>query len=147
MKKQIFAWGLLLLSAISTFAADNNITIHHAWARPSAPGAPSAGFMTVVNQGQQDDVLLSVEGDFAARLELHLSSMVEGVMKMEHQQEGIVIPAGETIMFKPGGYHLMFMGLAKNFELGETYVVELTFRDAGVMTLSLPVQQAPESSH
>lgn len=150
MLKRLFVSVVLLVATLAASAADNqSMTIHidGAWARPSAPGAPSAGFMMVENRGDQDDVLLSVEGDFAKRLELHLSSMVDGIMKMEHQQEGILIPAGETVSFKPGGYHLMFMGLNKNFEAGESYTVRLTFEKAGVKTLALPVQPMDTMSH
>lgn len=150
MMKRLFVSALLILTSFAAFAADHaSMTIHidGAWARPSPPGAPSAGFMTVENRGAQDDVLLNVSGDFADRLELHLSSMEDGVMKMAHQKAGIVIPAGKTVMFKPGGYHLMFMGLDKNFELGEHYEVELTFQQAGVIRLSLPVQDKPMDMH
>lgn len=120
-----------------------DIHIMESWARASAPGAPSAGFMKVVNNGKMDDVLLSVSGDFARKLEVHETKMVNGVMKMMHQQEGVVIPAGGEVIFKPGSFHLMFMGLDKNFELGETYTVDLTFKMAGTIQVELPVKTAP----
>jgi copper(I)-binding protein len=114
-----------------------------AWARTSAPGAPSAGFMTVMNHGAEDDVLIDVRGNFAKKLELHRTQKVDGVMKMIHQMNGIVIPAGGTVVFKPGDYHLMFMGLKKNFEKGETYNVTLVFKKAGEINVALPVREAP----
>lgn len=129
---------------------DGDILIENAWARTSAPGAPSAGFMLIVNNSQQDDVLLGVTSRFAKKSEVHQTKQVDGVMKMIHQQQGVVIPAGEQVMFKPGGYHLMFMGLQKNFELGESYQVTLTFEKAGEMQLELPVKDMadmPKANH
>lgn len=140
--KMSFAASLALsaLVFLASAASAADIEISHPWARTSPPGAPSAGFMLVQNKGAADDLLLSVSGGFAKRLELHLSHKVDGVMKMTEQKEGIVIPAGGEVLFKPGSYHLMFMGLEKPFVAGETYQVTLTFRDAGVIELNLPVK-------
>lgn len=134
----------LLLSATFSFSHSHSeqqgVSIEHSWARSSAPGAPSAGFMMVNNKGENSDVLLSVAGDFAKKMEVHQTKQVDGVMKMIHQKEGVEIPAGGEVLFKPGGYHLMFMGLDKNFEVGEVYSVTLTFKHAGEIEVMLPVK-------
>lgn len=135
--------AVLLFAVSSVNAYADSIEIDEPWARPNPPGAPSAGFMIVKNTGSDDDVLLGVSGDFAAKLEVHRSSMVDSVMKMEHQKDGVVIPAGEQVVFKPGSYHLMFMGLKKNFEPGEVYTVTLTFKQAGIVQVELPVKAMP----
>ena len=134
----------MLLSVMNLAYADMSkpLMITNAWARASAPGAPSAGFMTVMNHSDKDDILLAVRGDFAKKMELHRTQKVDGVMKMIEQKNGIVIPAHGTVVFKPGDYHLMFMGLKKNFEVGETYRVTLVFKNAGEMTIDLPVKAA-----
>lgn len=139
----LFAVLLLALSGLAS--AGSSIEIHKPWARTSPPGAPSAGFMLVKNTGTEDDVLLAVDGDFARKLELHLSHMVDGVMKMTEQEDGIVIPAGGEVLFKPGSYHLMFMGLDKPFMADETYTVQLTFKKAGVVEVELPVKDVNQS--
>jgi len=131
---------LVVINSVAMSAEAGAIKISDAWARNSAPGAPSAGFLMVKNQGDTDDTLLSVEGDFAKKLELHRTMEVDGVMKMVHQAEGIVIPAGAMVSFKPGGYHLMFMGLTKNFEVDEVYEVDLVFEKAGRIRVELPVK-------
>lgn len=143
------AVALTLLAATFSFSHSHSdhqgVSIDHPWARSSAPGAPSAGFMMVSNKGESVDVLLSVAGDFAKKLEVHQTKQVDGVMKMIHQQDGVEIPAGGQVMFKPGGYHLMFMGLDKNFEVGETYKVTLTFKHAGEIEVMLPVKDMADS--
>lgn len=131
----------VVLSLVSVIAvAHEGVHINDAWARPSAPGAPSAGFMVIDNHGSSDDVLLSVTGDFAKRYEVHESFMDDGVMRMVHLEQGIVIPAGGEVVLKPGSYHLMFMGLPKPFVEGEEYEVTLTFQNEGEVTVVLPVK-------
>lgn len=153
MKNWLSICVLVLLSAMATsheHAQPSGIEISEAWARPSAPSAPSAGYMSVNNPTELEDVLLSVSGDFAKRLELHKTVNEDGVMRMLHQQKGIVISAGQTVHFKPGGYHLMFMGLPKPFVEGEIYHVTLEFKNAGNVTLALPVRamkKAPTHEH
>ncbi len=132
--------GLFSLFPLAFATESGDIHITNSWARASAPGAPSAGFMLVTNNGDTDDTLLSVSGDFAKRLELHSTTQVDGVMKMIHQQNGVVIPAHGSVLFKPGSYHMMFMGLSKNFVEGERYTVILTFAKAGDIEVELPVQ-------
>ena len=145
MARMAFALFIALFTSALSFSdahQTDSIQISQPWARVSAPGAPSAGFIVVTNSGSEDDILLSVAGDFADRLELHRTQEIDGVMKMMHQKNGIVIPAGGQVVFQPGSYHLMFMGLSRNFELGERYSVELTFKRAGTLTIELPVQQS-----
>jgi copper(I)-binding protein len=38
-------------------------------------------------------------------------SVTDGIMRMRALDQGIEIPAGGKIEFKPGGYHIMFIGL------------------------------------
>ncbi|MFQ3231376.1 copper chaperone PCu(A)C [Reinekea sp.] len=133
-----------LISAVAIFASahtHDNIMIESPWARASAPGAPSAGFLVLHNHDDTDDTLLKVEGDFAKKLELHKSFEENGVMRMVEQKDGILIPSHGMVTLAPGGYHLMFMGLEKNFEVGEVYTVVLTFEHGGERTVELEVKE------
>jgi copper(I)-binding protein len=136
-----------LISFISLFAAADtashgDIIIDSPWARASAPGAPSAGFLTLHNKGDMDDTLMKVTGDFAKKLEIHKSFKDGGVMRMVEQKNGVVIPPNGMVTLAPGGYHLMFMGLKKNFAVGEVYSVVLTFEHAGEVTVELEVKES-----
>ena len=57
-----------------------------------------------------------------------------------------LLPAGGELILEPGSYHLMFMGLAQPFVVGETYSVQLTFQQAGVIEVILPVLSAEPGS-
>lgn len=149
---RLFAGALIAVLSlfVSVSAMDmgshGDIMIDSPWARASAPGSPSAGYLMIHNHGDMDDTLLSVSGDFGKRLEVHRSFEEDGIMRMVHQVEGVVIPANGMLTLEPGGYHLMFMGLNKNFVEGETYSVVLTFEHAGEIKVDLEVKDMAKMS-
>lgn len=96
--------------------------------------------MTITNNGDDDDRLVSVDSDFP-RTMVHKTEAVDGVMQMRHQHGGVVIPAGETVTFEPGGLHLMFMGLEKPLKDGEKNDVTLTFENAGNIDVTFNVEK------
>lgn len=111
------------------------------FARATLPGAPVAGgFVTITNHGETDDVLVSASSDAAGELQLHNMSVVDDVMQMYEMEDGIPIPAGETVTLAPGGLHIMFMQLEGQLIEGETVAVDLTFEDAGVVTVDLAIK-------
>ena len=62
-------------------------------------------------------------------------------MKMREMEGGIPVPAGETVELKPGGLHIMFMGLKEGFKEGTHVPVKLTFEKAGEVDIMLDVQK------
>jgi len=48
-------------------------------------------------------------------------------------------PAGATVKAAPGGLHVMLLGLVAPLAAGTEINVTLQFRDAGVLTLKVPV--------
>ena len=53
--------------------------------------------------------------------------------------EGLLIPAGETVILKRGAEHLMFMKLSEPMTEGETRNVTLQFEKAGRVEIMFPV--------
>lgn len=139
------AAALFALLSFSTLAfADmttvGDIHITDQWARESPKLAKAgAGYLTIKNTGNVDDVLISVTADFP-RVMIHGTKNVNGVMKMHHVHE-LEIDAGETVTLEPGGFHIMFMGLDENgLRVGETVEATLTFEKAGDVSVSFPVR-------
>ncbi len=89
---------------------------------------------TTVVQGGMSAVSVAHEG------EDHANSG-EGTMTMKEVDQ-IDIPAGETVMLKPGGYHIMMFDLVKPLVAGDTFEVTLTFEQAGTKTLTAEVRDA-----
>ena len=119
-----------------------NLVITTPWARATPKGAPvGGGYLSITNNGSEPDRL--VGGSFAAaggRTEVHQMKMEGGVMRMRPLANGLEIKPGETVELKPGGYHLMFMGLKQQLKAGETVKGTLEFAKAGKVEVSYPVR-------
>jgi periplasmic copper chaperone A len=111
--------------------------------RAMLPGQPvGGGFITITNNGGEDDKLVSATSAQAGEVQLHEMSMEGDVMKMRQLSDGIAIPAGETVELKPGGLHLMFYKVAEPFKEGAAVNVTLNFEKAGAVDVVLPVGPA-----
>jgi hypothetical protein len=141
--KAIAAATAVTLISFSAFAHDykvGDLTLTHPWTRATPPKAKAGGgFVEIVNTGSESDRLINASSDVAGKTEIHEMAVTDGVMKMRKLEDGIEIPAGETVALKPGGLHIMFMGLNQSFEEGSKVPVVLTFEKAGDVTIELSV--------
>lgn len=128
------------------------LEITGAFTRATLPNAPvGGGFFTIHNSGSEDDRLVSASTPIAKATQIHEMAMEGDVMKMQELDDGLVIPAGETVVLEPGGMHLMMMGLTGAIKEGESVPVTLTFEKAGEVTLDLAAAgtaaDAPAAGH
>lgn len=128
------------------------INISLPFTRATLPNAPVAGgFLTIENTGTEPDRLVSATSDIAGETQIHEMAMQGDVMKMRPLADGLEIPAGETVVLAPGGFHIMFMGLKQALVEGETITVTLTFEKAGTVDVVLPIEataaDAPSAGH
>jgi copper(I)-binding protein len=133
--------GLLVLSApaLAHSYKAGSLEIGHPWSRETAPGAAvGAGYFKVTNTGSESDKLTGVETPGAEKVEMHESTNENGVAKMR-MVNAIEIPPGETAL-KPGGYHLMLMGLKEALAEGMRVPAVLIFEKAGRVEVELAVE-------
>ena len=125
----------LAVSAAPAFAHSVTVgalSLTDLWTRATPPGAPSAaGYLTIANTGKEPDRLLSATSGGAAKGELHLMAVKDGVMTMAPVDGGIAIPAGGSVTLAPGGLHIMFITLKDGLKEGGQMPVTLTFEKAG----------------
>ena len=69
------------------------------------------------------------------------STTMGGGMMTMREVERIELPAGETVVLEPGGYHVMLLDLAAPLELGDTVEVTLTFEVAGDVVVTAEVRE------
>lgn len=118
-----------------------SLKIGHPWTRATPKGADVAGgFMSIANTGSTDDRLIAVSVSGIKRVEIHEMSMDNGVMKMRPLADGLVLPAGKTIILKPGSFHVMMMGLSAPFIEGDYIKGTLTFEKAGTVDIEFAVE-------
>ena len=145
-KKAFFAVLAILLIVFALAACQSapegpQIEISDAWGRPSPMQAGTgAAYMTIENKGSEDDALISAASDVAEAVELHDMTMEDNVMKMFHI-ESIEIPAGGSAELKPGGKHVMFIGLYDQLEVGQVITVILEFEKSGTRTIEVEIRE------
>jgi periplasmic copper chaperone A len=133
----------LVAAAPSVFAQATapSITVEQPYARATPAGAATgAVYMTLTNKGQTPDRLTGASSDVAAKLQIHEMAVTNGIMRMRELKDGLPVPAGGSVVLKPGGYHVMLIGLKKPLTEGETFPLTLTFEKAGNISVTVPVQ-------
>ena len=133
---------LALALAACAPAAPGLLHVQDAWARPMMAGANGGAFFTIVNPEAEPDRLLGASSDVASAVELHRTSMQDGVMQMA-PQEFVDVPAEGELLFAPGGLHVMLIGLTRELKAGETFWLTLHFERAGDLSVEVTVGDAP----
>ena len=98
-----------------------------------------AVYFTIHNKGSDADQLLSASTAVATTVELHQSTLTNGISSMK-QLNSVDVPAGGTVTFDPGNYHVMLIGLKRDLNVGDHFDLTLTFKQGGNITVSVEVR-------
>jgi hypothetical protein len=133
--------AILLALSLAGCANGESIAVQDAWIRPAPlEGGNGAAYMTIRNRSDEVDSLLAVEGDVAEALELHMTMHMEGdVVGMVHSPH-VDIPARGKVVFEPGGYHVMLIGVGKRLVPGTRVTLTLVFEEAGRIPVEFEVR-------
>lgn len=113
------------------------------WAAVTPSGAKvGAGYLTIYNGAGEADKLLAASSPRAQKVEVHEMKM-DGAMMSMRPVDALDIPAGTSVKFAPGGYHLMFLDIDAPFADGQTIPVTLNFEKAGNIDAALVVSANP----
>lgn len=120
----------------------DKIHVMSAWSRVAPPGAPVVGgYVTIMNMGSEADRLLGATSIISSNVQIHQSTIVEGVARMRPVKDGVPIVPGDTVTFEPGGLHLMFLNPSNRPKDGETFSVTLIFEKAGAINVAFTARQ------
>src|SRR3989442_1741534 len=127
------------LIAGAAMAQSSQVELKDAWARATpGKGENGAAYLTIVSPG--GDRLVSVSTRVAKKAELHTMTTEGGVMKMR-PLAGLDVPAGEPVTLKPGGAHIMLMGLNQPLQAGQSFPLTLAFEKAGQREVTVAVEK------
>ncbi len=143
MKKPIIAAIALFFSfgPLATSAGARGIAVEKPYARLVPPGSDTTGiFMTVRNTGSTDRRLTGVESPIANSAELHFTVSEQDVVMMR-RTDYLTVPAKSRLKLKPGGNHIMLIGLGRSPEEGDGIPLTLLFDDGSAYSLSVPVKR------
>jgi copper(I)-binding protein len=132
----------LLLGAAALPAQAGDVTAVKAWARATSPdNRIGIAFVTLGNAGSTADSLIAAETPLAGKVEFHSHVHMDGLMKMR-QQASVDLAPGQTVVFSPGGLHLMLLDLKGQLKPGQTFPVTLSFAKAGAIAVTVTVEGA-----
>ncbi|BAS27798.1 hypothetical protein LIP_1957 [Limnochorda pilosa] len=129
------------------------VEIEGAWARPGMEGGHSAAYFTLGNRGDRELELKGARADVATDTQIHRTLLeertapdgsVQQVMRMVLAGD-IELDPGEQVVFKPGGLHVMLLGLKRALAEGDTIRLALFFDDLAPVELEVPVLPPTET--
>ena len=139
-----------LLSCGAVWAQPAPVDIRQPWARATVPGQSATGVFARVT-AREAARLTGGSSPVASVVEIHEMKMDGNVMRMRALEAGLALPAGRAVDLKPGGYHVMLMGLKQALPEGSTVPLTLTFTDAqgraSEVRLQVPVRSLQASGH
>jgi len=112
--------------------------VEAAWARPTVAGQSGGGGFLKITGGSTPDRLVAASAGVSKVVELHTMEMDGNVMRMR-PIPAVEIPAGQTVELKPGGMHVMFIGLTKSLKNGDSFPLTLKFEKAGEVKVDVKV--------
>lgn len=132
-------WMMVL--AVLALPAWAQVSAEHPWTRATPAGAKvGAGFLQLKNAGAADRVV-GASSPIAGRVEMHVTVREGDVMKMR-EVKGFDIPAKGSFELKPGGAHLMLMGLKRPIKKGDKVPLTLKLEKGGELKLELVAEEA-----
>jgi copper(I)-binding protein len=133
-----------VVCALSSTVYAQAVTVKEAWVRAPAPGQQVAGaYMELLSRSTT--TLLSVASPAAGRVELHNTTMEDGVMKMRPVGQ-IELPGGRPVKLAPGGAHIMLMDLKRPLKPGDKIPFTLKVEQGNYSRSTFTVQAEVRAS-
>lgn len=138
--------GMLANSpAVAHRYGKGDLHVRHPWTRATSPGTKiAAGYLEIRNSGKEPDRLVGASTTHAERVDLHVMLREGDVMKMR-EVKSFEVPARQRLTLRPGGPHLMIVGLKRPLAKGEHIPFTLHFERAGQLQVEFKVQAADSS--
>ena len=140
----IIVW-ISLISGCNTnkkldIEVEEGIVLTDQWVRPGAKDRNTAAFLKIQNNSSEYDTLVSAGSGVAKVVEIHETYSRENDMKGMRHIEYIAIPAGSTVELKPGGYHIMLIGLENDLISDNEINLTLQFKNNGNFDIKAKVR-------
>lgn len=136
----VAALGFALPALAHDYGKDGLRIDHPAIPAPLSRASTAAGYFTISNSGPEADRLLGVEAGVSRRVEVHTTEHgSDGTAKMVHV-EALEIPAGGSVTFEPGSYHVMFIALTEALKEGSRIPGALIFEKAGKIEVEFAIE-------
>lgn len=143
---------ILLVLAIGCSAGEQDKTAQHhtlsgvleikqSRSRPAAPGGNSAVYLSIHNGTSQADTVVGVQTEIAQAAEIHESYITDEGLSGMRPASNLAIAPGDSLVFKPGGLHIMLMNVSNELSYNDSLEIILQFAQVGPKTIMVPVRQ------
>jgi copper(I)-binding protein len=134
MKRLLLCVLMLMAAVVSAQAAGPApVTVSQARIRWLPGDLPMAGYFRITSHAPGPLYLVGADSPAFGMAMLHRSVEDAGVSRMEHVDRVTLNPA-QTVVFAPGGYHLMLMQRKQDVRTGQAVPLTLRFSNGETIT-------------
>jgi hypothetical protein len=130
----------LFIFALIFFQSSDNIVIKIPWIRPAPATFNTAFYCIVVNNSSEPDTLYNAASNISDRVEIH-ETYKKGDMTGMRRINSLTIAPHDSLIFKPGSYHIMVMNLKENVEANQVKEITLFFKQSGKIIVKAEVKK------
>ena len=132
---------LLALTLVAAAGQAAGVSARDAWIREMPPGMTMmAGYMELRNNTSRPQILVSANSPEFERVMIHRTIVKDGMATMEHASQ-IELTPNASLIFAPGGYHLMLMNPKRTLRASDPVVINLEFRSGLVVPVDFEVRK------
>jgi hypothetical protein len=137
----VFGCLILALTLVPAASDVPSVSVRHAWVRETPPGITmTAGYMELRNNTSQPQVLVAASSSGFETVMIHRTIVKDGMAGMVHASQ-IELAPNASLIFAPGGYHLMLMNSKRTLRAGDPIVINLKFRGGLVLAVDFEVRK------
>ena len=124
----VFACLILAPTHVLSAGEEAGVSAHDAWVREAPPGMTvMAGYMALRNNTSRPQVLVAASSSDFESVTSHRTVAKDGMAGMVDASQ-IELKPSASLIFAPGGYHLMLMNPKRTLRAGDPVVINLQFR-------------------
>lgn len=121
--------------------AGNAVAVGDAWIRETPPGMTMmAGYMELRNNTSRPQELVAASSSEFESVMIHRTIVKDDMAGMAHVSR-IELAANASLIFAPGGYHLMLMKPKRTLRAGDPVMINLEFRGGLVLPVAFEVRK------
>ena len=134
--------GLILaLTLVAAASEASGVSVRDAWVRETPPGMTMmAGYMALRNNTSRSQVLVAASSSVFESVMIHRTIIKDGMTRMVHASQ-IELTPNASLIFAPGGYHLMLMNPKRTLRAGDRVDITLKFRGGLVLPVAYEVRK------
>ena len=137
----VFVCLILALTLVPAASEEAGVSVRDAWVRETPPGMTMmAGYMELRNNTSRPQVLVAASSSGFESVMMHRTVVRNGLAGMEHLSQ-IELAPNASLIFAPGGNHLMLMNPKLALRAGDAVVVKLEFRGGPVLPVTFAVRK------